>query len=126
MSDTVLWVGWRVKQRTSGRKRCHTEGHSVVNPAREVGRGGKSYSQTENCRRDEVASCQLSEGKGLCLRERSVCLGSVHHRPPFGPRGTLPPPWTEFSTDACEKITFPQLLFRTVICALKITEFYQI
>ena len=34
-----------------------------------------------------------------------VCLGGVH----------LPPLWTEFLTHACENITFPQLLLRTVI-----------
>ena len=88
--------------------------------------GGQELFSDENCRRDEVASCQLSEGKGLCLNEGSVCQGSVHHRPPFGPRGTLPPPWTEFLTDACEKIAFPQLLLRTVICPFKITEVRQI
>ena len=38
---------------------------------------------------------------GVCIG--GVCLGGVHL-----------PPWTEFLTHACENITFPQLLFRTV------------
>ena len=43
-----------------------------------------------------------------CLPMKGVCLqggggGSVHH-----------PLWTEFLTHACENITFPQLLLRTV------------
>ena len=32
-------------------------------------------------------------------------------------RNSHPPPWTEFLTHACENITFPQLLLRTVMNA---------
>ena len=43
---------------------------------------------------------------GGCLPRREGCL----------PGGCTPPPlWTEFLTHACENITFPQLLLRTVM-----------
>ena len=54
--------------------------------------------------------------------QRGVCLGGVS---PWGlclPLGdgrrgiyTSPSLWTEFLTHACDNITFPQILFRTVI-----------
>ena len=60
-------------------------------------------------------------GGGVCLgreclprgvsAQGGVCWGCT----PPGPRGRHPlPMWTEFLTHACENITFPQLLLRTV------------
>ena len=55
--------------------------------------------------------------RGVCVSGECVCRGGVcpgvcvsQH-----PMGQTPPPlWTGFLTHACENITFPQLLLRTV------------
>ena len=44
---------------------------------------------------------------GLSVWGGGVCPGGVHFPPS--------PPWTEFLTNACENITFPQLCSWTVI-----------
>ena len=86
------------------------EGHSVADPARE-GEGAPRVILGLKLPTRRNGIMPADRGKG------SICLGSVRHPLPPGPRTTLPPPWTEFLTDACEKITFPQLLLRTVkIC----------
>ena len=64
---------------------------------------------------DAYRPLQLPSGGGVSAQGMGVCLGG------FLPRGCLPrgvytsPLWTEFLTHACENITFPQLLLRTVI-----------
>ena len=51
---------------------------------------------------------------GVCLSTGSVCLGGVCNR---ACNEVDTPLWTEFLTHACENVTFPQLLLRTVtIC----------
>ena len=59
---------------------------------------------------ERVVVCQGVSALGVC-----VYLGRVSAQWCL-PRGAhLPlPPWTEFLTHACENITFPQLLLRTV------------
>ena len=50
--------------------------------------------------------------RDVCVSSLGVYLGCVCQG---GVWGCTPPPWIEFLTDACENITFLQLLLRTVI-----------
>ena len=53
-----------------------------------------------------VMSVQGVSAWGVSARGGSVSEQAMGQRPPF---------WTEFLTHACENITFPQLLLRTII-----------
>ena len=58
-----------------------------------------------------------------CVPSAAVAVGGVSACPggvcPVH-AGIHPPKWTEFLTHACENITFPQLLLRTVIICVTI------
>ena len=59
-----------------------------------------------------VSACGWCVCRGGVYLKRERCRTPTPHPPPDPEAGTLL--WTEFLTHACEKITFPPLLLRTV------------
>ena len=85
--------------------------------------GGGGGSARGVCRVCVCVSRGVSAQEGVCVQGRCVCpRGGVCPGQVCLPGGCTPPPlWTEFLTHACENITFPQLLLRTVKIGFKPT-----
>ena len=59
---------------------------------------------------------------GVCLGVGGVCSTGGLSREVSAQEGIHLPLWREFLTHACENITFPQLLLRTVIIKYSLSE----
>ena len=79
----------------------------------------KTYSENIRTEKQECipVGCVLSAAVAVCLGgvcQEGICPSGCLPMGGRVARGVRLPPWTEFLTDACENITFPQLRLRTV------------